>query len=113
MKEENSHILQLLLDELQKDYDEIIDQMNHNLVKMQEADLFTSSMLENEDSNFKFFSRLENNYENRQTYRDIIDTSAKGQSNRLRACGKVRGVTPYHSKGHRGHKQSRHTRCHI
>ena len=56
MNNESNHILQLMLDELQNEYDTIIAQIDNNLLKMKESDFFTNSILENEDSNYKFFS---------------------------------------------------------
>ena len=56
MNNESNHILQIMLDELQNEYDTIIAQIDNNLLKMKESDFFTNSILENEDSNYKFFS---------------------------------------------------------
>ena len=56
MKTDNYNVLQMMLDELQQEYDQIVNKIKNNLVKIQEADCFTNSFLEKEDSEFKFFS---------------------------------------------------------
>lgn len=56
MKSDNYHILELMLEELQTEYDRITSEITSNNNKMKEADYFANSILENEDLNFKFFS---------------------------------------------------------
>ena len=56
MKSDNYHILELMLEEFQNEYDRISSEMNNNSNRMKEADYFENSILENEDLNFKFFS---------------------------------------------------------
>ena len=56
MKTDNYKVLQMMLDELQQEYEETVNKIKSNLVKIQEADCFTNSFLEKEDSEFKYFS---------------------------------------------------------